>query len=263
MNALALLRLLRFAVHIAAGLLTVLLLFPHLNGEERGRRVSAWARKLLAIFKVRLRVVGRPPAIRGEGALVVSNHVSWLDIYLLHSLLHTRFVSKAEVRAWPIIGWLAAGVGTLFLERAKKSDAHRINQEMTDLLAQGASLALFPEGTTTDGTRLLPFYPTLFQPAVAAQARVWPVLIRYLHAEGEVNLDAAYCDDITMAQSLKRIVKQGTIHAQVHFLPPIASAGLHRRELASQAQAAIRAALEHDARGSRPARSPHPRAVAH
>ncbi len=257
----ALLRLLRFFLHIVAGLLTVLLLFPHLNEEERGRRVSAWARKLLAILNVRLSVQGRPPAVRGEGALVVANHVSWLDIYLLHSLLHTRFVSKAEVRDWPFIGWLAANVGTLFLERTKKADAHRINQEMTDLLRRGASLALFPEGTTTNGTKLLPFYPTLFQPAVAAQARVWPVLIRYLREDGEPNLDAAYCDDISMGESLRRILRQEVIHAEVRFLPPIAATGLHRRELARQAEAAIRAALADAGRDNRPAAASHPRAA--
>lgn len=250
-------RLVRFALHLGAGALTILLLFPHLNDEERSRRVSAWGRKLLAILNVRLTVHGRPPAVRGDGALIVANHVSWLDIYLLFSAVRTRFVSKAEVRDWPLIGWLAASAGTLFLERSRKSDAHRVNGEMADLLRKGACLTLFPEGTTSDGTGLKPFFPSLIQPAVLAQARLWPVLIRYRRTDGTVNIDAAYYDDMSMGQSLLRILRQPVIHAEAHFLPPIQVGARHRREAAREAEAAIRGALERDADGRRPETAAH------
>lgn len=184
-------RLIRLGLHILAGAFTILLLFPFLKPDERGRRVVAWARKLLAIVRVRVTVHGRPPAVRGEGALIVANHVSWLDIHVLHSLIPSRFVSKAEVRDWPLIGWMAEQAGTLFLDRRKKADARRVNETMAALLRQGECLALFPEGTTTDGTRLLPFYPSLLQPAVVAGARVWPAVIRYRHPDGRINLAAA------------------------------------------------------------------------
>lgn len=255
-------RLLRLALHLGAGALTILLLFPHLNAEERARRVSAWGRKLLAILNVRLTVHGRPPSVRGEGALLVANHVSWLDIYLLFSATQTTFVSKAEVRDWPLIGWLAASAGTLFLERSRKSDAHRINEEMADLLRAGACLTLFPEGTTSDGTGLKPFFPSLIQPAVIAQARLWPVLIRYRRPDGSVNIDAAYYDDMSMGQSLLRIVRQPAIHAEVHFLPPIHASARHRREVARQAEAAIRGALARDADGRQPETAARPPAAA-
>jgi 1-acyl-sn-glycerol-3-phosphate acyltransferase len=245
-------KLIRLGLTILAGALTILLLFPFLKPDERDRRVVAWARKLLACVRVRVRVHGRPPAVRGEGALIVANHVSWLDIHVLHSLLPSRFVSKAEVRDWPLIGWMAARAGTLYLERSKKSDARRVNEEMARLLREGECLALFPEGTTTDGTRLLPFYPSLLQPAVAAGARVWPAVIRYRHADGRINLEAAYHDDTSLAQSLRRILAQDEIFAEVTFLPPITSTGLHRRELARRAEEAIRARLEADAAGSQP-----------
>ncbi|MGQ9862746.1 MAG: lysophospholipid acyltransferase family protein, partial [Thiobacillaceae bacterium] len=229
-------KLIRLGIVVLGGALTILLLFPFLKPDERDRRVVAWARKLLDSVRVRVTVRGRPPAVRGEGALIVANHVSWLDIHVLHSLLPSRFVSKAEVRDWPLIGWMAGRAGTLYLERAKKSDARRVNEEMAALLRDGACLALFPEGTTTDGTRLLPFYPSLLQPAVVAGARVWPAVIRYRHGDGRINLDAAYHDDISLWQSLRRVLAQDEILAEVTFLPPIASVGLHRRELAGRAE---------------------------
>ncbi len=254
-------KLIRLGLTVLAGALTILLLFPFLKPDERDRRVVAWARKLLASVRVRVTVRGRPPAVRGEGALIVANHVSWLDIHVLHSLLPSRFVSKAEVRNWPLIGWMAGRAGTLYLERARKSDARRVNEEMTALLRDGECLALFPEGTTTDGTRLLPFYPSLLQPAVAAGARVWPAVIRYRHADGRINLEAAYHDDISLGQSLWRILAQDEILAEVSFLPPIATAGLHRREVARRAEAAIRAHLAADGLGSQSGISAHPRAA--
>ncbi len=254
-------RLIRLGLHILAGALTILLLFPFLKPDERGRRVVAWARKLLAIVRVRVTVHGRPPAVRGEGALIVANHVSWLDIHVLHSLIPSRFVSKAEVRDWPLIGWMAEQAGTLYLERRKKSDARRVNEAMAALLREGECLALFPEGTTTDGTRLLPFYPSLLQPAVVAGARVWPAVIRYRHPDGRINRAAAYHDDVSLWQSLKRIVAQDLILAEVRFLPPIAATGMHRRELAARAEAAIREVLAADAPHSQPGRSARPRAA--
>lgn len=254
-------RLIRLGLHLLAGALTILLLFPFLAADERGRRVVAWARKLLAIVGVQVTVHGRPPAVRGEGALIVANHVSWLDIHVLHSVLPSRFVSKAEVRNWPLIGWMAEQAGTLYLERRKKTDAHRVNAAMAALLREGECLALFPEGTTTDGTRLLPFYPSLLQPAIAAGARVWPTVIRYRHPDGGLNRAAAYHDDVSLWQSLKRILAQDRILAEVRFLPPIASTGLNRRELAARAESAIREVLAADAPHSQLEKSVRPRAV--
>lgn len=237
------LRFARLALHVIAGALTILLLFPWLDRAERDKRVGRWAGQLLAILKVRPVLRGRPPTVRGEGALLVANHVSWLDIHLVHSLLPARFVSKAEVRGWPVIGWMAEAAGTLFLERSRKSDAARMNAVMAGHLKDGDCLALFPEGTTTDGGRLLPFYPSLFQPAVQAGARVWPAVIRYLRPDGTPCVEAAYYDDISLGASVNRILHQPEIIAEIEFLPAIASADLNRRELARQAEAVMRAAL--------------------
>lgn len=175
--------------------------------------------------------------------MLVSNHVSWLDIHVFHSLLPTRFISKAEVRGWPVIGWLAEEVGTVFLVREKKSDALRVNQLMAQHLRDGELLALFPEGTTSDGTAVLPFYPSLFQPAVEAQAQIWPVRLRYLDSRGGHSEAAAYYGGMTLAESLWRVARQDRVVVEVEFLPVIPNQdGLGRRDLARQAETVIRGA---------------------
>lgn len=239
----AYLKVFRIFVHVLVGSLIVLLRFPRLDQAARMGHVTRWAKKLLAILKVEVVVRGDPDAEHRGGALLVANHVSWMDIYLLFSVVRTRFISKAEVRAWPVIGWLAEAAGTLFLTREKKSDAMRMNLMMATHLHEGDCLALFPEGTTSDGTGLLPFYPSLFQPAVDAEAPVWPVCIRYLTPAGEPCLDAAYHGDTSLGQSLMKIARLKGVRAEVTLLAPIPSQGVTRRDLAKAAEAAIRAGL--------------------
>jgi len=237
------LKLVRMASHLLVGSLTILLLFPHLDRHERGRRVTRWAAQFLKVLGIRPEVIGRPPLVRGGGVLLAANHVSWLDIHLLHSLLPARFISKAEVRNWPLFGWLAEGIGTVFLVREKKADAMRVNQLMAEHLRAGDCLALFPEGTTSDGSGLLPFFPSLFQPAVEAGAQVWPVRIRYLNADGSHCPEAAYFGAMTLGESLLKVLRLKGLRAQVEFLPPIDSQGMARRDLARATEAAIRAAF--------------------
>lgn len=240
-GALAVFKLLRLGGHLLAGALTILLLFPHLDKAERGRRISRWAAHMLAILRVRVVTRGRAPNVRAGGAMLVSNHVSWLDIHVFHSLLPVRFISKAEVRGWPVIGWLAQEVGTVFLVREKKSDALRVNQVMADHLREGDLLALFPEGTTSDGRDVLPFYPSLFQPAVEAGAQIWPARLRYLDGRGQYSEAAAYYGGMTLAASLWRIARQEGVVVQVEFLVPIPNKeGLARRDLARLCEAVIR-----------------------
>jgi len=238
---LAVLKLLRLGGHLLSGVLTILLLFPHLDGTERAKRVTRWAARMLAILNIRVVSRGRAPNVRAGGALLVSNHVSWLDIHVFHSLLPVRFISKAEVRGWPVIGWLAEEVGTVFLVREKKSDAMRVNQVMADHLRNGDLLALFPEGTTSEGRQVLPFFPSLFQPAVEAQAQIWPARLRYLDGQGNHNEAAAYYGGMTLAESLWRVARQRQVVVEVEFLPLIPhQEGVGRRELARMTEAVIR-----------------------
>jgi 1-acyl-sn-glycerol-3-phosphate acyltransferase len=253
-------RLLNLAGLLLSGTLTLLLLFPFLDRDERDRRIVRWAGKLLRIVGGRLRVVGRPPRVRGEGALIVANHVSWLDIHALHSVLPARFISKADVRNWPLIGWMAESTGTLFLERSRKSDAARMNREMADHLRSGECLSLFPEGTTTDGTDVLPFFPSLLQPAIDAEAKIWPLVIRYLDEQGGYNPAPAYFGGTTLLESLLRVVREPFFYVELTFLPPVAACGRHRRELARELETTIRAVLAGDGRDRAPETAAHPQA---
>ena len=228
----------RLVLHLLAGAVIVLLRFPFLDRPARALRVTRWATRLLAILAVRVRVRGEPP--ESGGALIVANHVSWLDIHLLYHCLPARFISKAEVRRWPLFGWFAEAAGTVFLVREKKSDAMRVNHLMADHLREGECLALFPEGTTSDGSGLMPFFSSLFQPAVEAQVPVWPVLIRYRNADATSCTEAAYYGQMSLGESLKKILYLRDLHAELTFLPAIASQGLSRRDLARTAEAAIR-----------------------
>ncbi|MFZ5482588.1 MAG: lysophospholipid acyltransferase family protein [Pseudomonadota bacterium] len=246
-------RLAAVAMHLLSGVTTVALLFPFLDRGEREKRLMRWSACLLGVLGVRVVSRGRPPTVRGGGALLVANHVSWLDIHVVHSQLPARFISKAEVRGWPVIGWLAdkAG-GTLFLERTRKADAKRVNAVMAGHLRDGDCLALFPEGTTSDGHDLLPFYPSLFQPAVEAAATVWPARIRYLDPDGGHSEAAAYFGDMSLLQSLRRIARAPGIVAEIEYLPAFASQGQSRRELAARAESVIRAALADAGRDTAP-----------
>jgi len=198
-----LLRLFFLGLHVFSGAAQILLLFPWLGGRARNGLIRIWSRALLGILGVRVEVTDPLPP---GGVMLVANHVSWLDIVAIHATLSCRFVSKAEVARWPLIGWMARQAGTLFLMRESKRDAVRINRHIADLLAQGECLAVFPEGTSSDGQCVLPFYAALLDPAVQAGARVAPLLIRYLDRDGTPTDRPAYHGDISLWQSLRAIL---------------------------------------------------------
>jgi 1-acyl-sn-glycerol-3-phosphate acyltransferase len=222
-------------LHLAWGVMVAGLAFPLFKPVHRDRFIMAWSRHLLRVLGVRAQLTPAP-SLPG-GALLVCNHVSWLDIYLIYAAQRVHFVSKAEVRTWPVAGWLAHKTGTLFIERGRRADTARINTEMRDLMQDGAWVAVFPEGTTSDGRALRRFMPSLLQPAVQLNCPVVPAALRYRTLDGEYSAAPAYIDDISMWQSLKQIVSAPGFVAELHFGEPILPNG-HRRELAAQAEAA-------------------------
>ncbi len=245
-------------LHLSAGWFEVGLLFPFYGKPRRRRAVGRWSARLLAALNVRPSVRGTPPGSADRAAVLVSNHVSWLDIQLIHSVWQVRFIAKSEVRRWPLIGWLSARTGTLFIERGKNRHAARINQSIHAALRKGDAIGVFPEGTTTDGTELTRFHASLLQPAVDEGAMVYPVALRYLDETGNVNVNASYVGDTTLTESLRMIFGERTIRAELIFLPAIDAVGKSRRELAAQTQAAIAAALNLPVSGSLPGRSAGP-----
>ena len=230
-------------LHVFAGSFEIALLFPFYGHLQRNRAVQRWSVRLLAILRVHISMHGHAPADFKRAAVLVANHVSWLDIPTIHSAWPIRFVAKSEVRRWPVIGWMSARAGTLFIERGKGRHAVRINQAIHAAIGSGDAIGIFPEGSTTDGTELTRFHASLLQPAIIEGALVYPVALRYRDANGNINIDASYVGDTTLAESLRMILAQRIIMAEVIFLPPIDASNKSRRELAAQTQRAIADAL--------------------
>jgi 1-acyl-sn-glycerol-3-phosphate acyltransferase len=240
----------RTLLHALHGWLLIRLLFPRWPQERRDATVQAWALGMLRILGIPLQVEGEAPA-RGP-LLLVANHMSWLDILVLHAARHCRFVSKADVKHWPLVGTLATGGGTLYIEREKRRDAMRVVHHMAESLQAGDIVAVFPEGTTGDGKELLPFHANLIQAAISAEAPVLPVALRFVDlASGTDSQEPLYLDDDTLVSSLWRTLAGKPFVARVRFGEPQVANGRDRRAWAQDLREAV-AALRREAR--------HPRA---
>jgi 1-acyl-sn-glycerol-3-phosphate acyltransferase len=233
------LRVTRLALHLLRGMLTIALLFPFYSALRRSAAVKRWSHLLLRMLGVVLHVHGKPPRAHAQPAMLVANHVSWLDIYAINAVLPVRFVAKSEIRAWPVIGWLSAKTGTLFIERSRRRDTVRIIGEIVAAMQRGEVVAVFPEGTTTDGSQVLRFHGSLLQPALQAQARVHPVALRYQRGDGSLCVEAAYDGDKSLWDTLQAIVARPATHVHVWFLQPLLTDAGDRRALADTAQKAI------------------------
>lgn len=223
--------------------MTAALVLPFLSAPQRRVRVQRFSRRILATLAVRVKISGAPPHARDAPAMIVANHVSWLDIFAINSAHTMRFVAKAEIRRWPLIGWLCAQGGTLFIERARRRHTMRVNGQIVAGLKQWDTFAVFPEGKIGDGKVVLPFHASLLQPALTCNAKLFPVAIRYTNQDGGWCEEADYAGAKTLLDSLRLILTQPVIHAHLEFLPPMGTDGIHRRELAHAAAQVIAAAL--------------------
>ena len=177
------LRIARLAWHVLRAAAVAATLFPFLSAAQRRLRVRRFSRQLLVILGVRLTVSGEPPRAADAPAMLVANHVSWLDIFAINAAHAMRFVAKSEIRRWPLIGWLCAQGGTLFIERAQRRHTLNINAQIVAGLTAGDTFAVFPEGIITSGDVVLPFHASLLQPALACDARLFPVAVRYTRTD--------------------------------------------------------------------------------
>lgn len=234
-------RLARLVPHVLHGLWLVKRRFELLSAVERHQLIQWWSAKTLRILGVTLKVEG---LALPTGHLLVANHVSWLDIAAVHAVLpQARFVSKADVRHWPLVGALVEGAGTLFIERESKRDALRVVHQAAAALQAGDCVAFFPEGTTGPGPALLPFHANLLQAAVAAQAPVLPLVLRW-HEPGErFAVSARFIGDTTLVQSLWAIASARGLGIDVQILPGVDVAGRDRRALAEALRGVISARL--------------------
>jgi len=235
------LRLARVVVHLVAGLATCALVFPLVSLATRERLTRRWSRKLLGLCRVSVQQTPGAPVL--EHALIVANHVSWLDIFVINALHPCRFVAKAEIRSWPVLGWLAAAAGTVFIARGNRRELRHIFKGLVTVLQEGQRVAFFPEGTTSRQGEMLPFHANLFEAAIDAKVAVQPYALSYVDASGAYHHSVDYTGDTTFVDSLFTILEGKSVIARLQPLAPIDATGAHRRELAEAAQEAVGAAL--------------------
>ncbi len=236
----AMVRLLRAVLHALHGALICAFVFPRLDTAQRMARVGWWSARMLEVLGIRLQAEGRP---RGGPALLVANHVSWLDILAINAVQPVRFVSKADVRHWPLLGWLVACGGTLFIERERKRDALRVVHQIAEALNSGEAVAVFPEGTTSDGRGVLPFHANLLQAAIATETPVQPIVLRYSDARSAFSDAGGYVGDTSLAASLWSAARGERVCAHVTLLSAEGTRHLDRRALSEKLHATIAARL--------------------
>lgn len=240
-------RLLLLAVHLSVGLIITATLLRHgetrsPNTKERGV-IIWWQQRAVRILGLRIHLVGSPPE---QPVLLVSNHISWLDIPVLGSLLPVSFVSKIEIRHWPLLGVLAGRSGTLFIERGGRNAANRAAEQIAFRLRRGDSIAVFPEGTTTEGHSVRRFHARLFGGATHAEADIQPAAIRYPHSNG-VHPAAPFVGNAVLFSHGLRVLGEKRIDVEVTLCHRLASQQIDRRTLSEQAREAIRRVVEHRA----------------
>ncbi len=233
-------RLLRVLIHILYGLLLALLIGafwqPYRPLVQKATR--HWLRGLLEILAVRMEVLGQP--LPGT-VFLVSNHVSWLDIPLIGVQRPVHFLSKAEVRDWPLIGLLAQAVGTLFIRRGS-GESQRKSEEIADHLRLGRTVLIFPEGTTTDGRMVRRFFPQLFAAPLLATVPVQPLALRYLDELGEADGELAFIDDDAFHLHLWKMLRRDQIRVRLCWGTPLV-ADSDREQLARRACCSVSAML--------------------
>ncbi|GIF64475.1 1-acyl-sn-glycerol-3-phosphate acyltransferase [Asanoa ishikariensis] len=229
-TAIQVLRFVRLLGALVFGALLVPVL-PLLTEGGRNRAAKAWGRLTLAALGVRLRLRGRLP--RGR-ALVVANHVSWLDIVALLAVAPGRMLAKVEVRQWPLFGALAASGGTIFIDRDRPKTLPDTVADVAAALRAGAVVTVFPEGTTGCGESVGSFRPAMFQAAIDAGATIVPVTLRY------GGPAASFIGDETLWSSVRRVLAMPMPVASVSVAPALhPEPAASRRALARVAQAAV------------------------
>lgn len=229
-------------------LLLVILLTPFSLRRDRrtglliqnSRLTRWWYGHLCNILSLDIRIHGPLPQ---EPCLLVANHISWLDIAVIGSLVQTSFLSKAEIKHWPILGWLAGTIGTLFIRRGA-GQAGQISHEIAERLSSGHFFTIFPEGRTTTGDQVRPFFYQLFSAVIESRARIVPVALHY-HVNGGIDRIVPYVDKQHIMVNLYGLLQRPRSAIEVTFCPAIQPETDDRRGLAEQTRQAILEQLPH------------------
>jgi 1-acyl-sn-glycerol-3-phosphate acyltransferase len=209
--------------HVISGLITLFVIFPWASPESKKSHIQKWSTRLLQIFGIELKATNAQ-ILPKRSFLLCSNHISWMDIHAINALMPIRFVAKSEVEKWPVFGWMAKQLGTVFIKRDSSRHAHLVVGELAKTL-QSESVCIFPEGTSTNGESVRPFKPNLFESAVMADAPVYTLAIRYLSKSTGQRSDApAFVGDMGLLESMSLILKNRNLRVELTFFPPPGSA---------------------------------------
>ena len=233
-------------LHVTVGLaITMLMINPlsrrlRVGGESLdAHTIRAWSRMMVRLFGMRVRRFGTP--LPGA-ALFVANHVSWIDITLLHSQRVVGFVAKAEIARWPLVGWLASRGGTIYHHRGDNDSLHGVMHQMLQRLQAGKAIGVFPEGRTLDGRAVGVFHARIFQPAVLAQVPAQPVALKY-GVGGRAQTTVAFRPRENFLQNFWRLLGEPARPVEVHFLDPVVADEDGRRRMAALARERIQSAM--------------------
>ena len=233
-------------LHVTVGLaITMLMINPlsrrlRVGGESLdAHTIRAWSRMMVRLFGMRVRRFGTP--LPGA-ALFVANHVSWIDITLLHSQRVVGFVAKAEIARWPLVGWLASRGGTIYHHRGDNDSLHGVMHQMLQRLQAGKAIGVFPEGRTLDGGAVVVFHARIFQPAVLAQVPAQPVALKY-GAGGRAQTTVAFRPRENFLQNFWRLLGEPARTVEVHFLEPVGVSEDGRRRMAELSRERIQSAM--------------------
>lgn len=220
----------------------VALRFPGWQKAQKLQAIQRWAQQLLTILEIEVHSNKLPQA--DFSGLVVSNHLSWLDILVLQSLMPGCFVAKTEVRRWPVVGYLAQACATIFVDRSSPRSARSMVDDTAAAIAKGYAVVVFPEGTSSNGQNLGDFHANIFESAIRAQAPVQLLSLQYVDSRsGNAAAAAHFIDNMTLIESLKDVMGTSTIQARVHIGECIGAQGHTRKTLAQHAHQTIRTHL--------------------
>lgn len=209
--------------------------FPKFNREQKLQSIKNWSNDVLSLLNIDVYISRDESVTLAEcmPRLIVSNHVSWIDVLIIQSLQPSIFVAKKEVRDWPLIGIIAKACGVIFVDRGSVQSAKNMVVDVSTALAHGYSVAAFPEGTSSHGYQVSLFHANLFEAAVHQQISVRPITLRYCNANTKsLCTDAAFVDDYGFLHSLHKIITLPSVTVEVHVGTALSSLGHSRRTLA-------------------------------
>lgn len=243
-------RFVRVLFYILLCIYVVRIKFPKADKAARGRLIRFHSRRILEMAGVGFTFVGNGLSesfvetglSEGKGVTVIANHVSWLDVFSLDAALPGCFVAKADIANWPFFGVIARGIGTLFIERGRRSSIVKINRDISEALERGETVSLFAEGTTTCGNELLRLKSNLMAPAASLGTTVLPVVLSY-SADGKPTTQMAFAGNIPLARALWNTVSLKNPSVTVYALEAIDTEGMERREIGELCEKRMREKL--------------------